>query len=219
MGISQVGVDLPPAREAAGWLIETARQALAAGDRIDLDTVLALRALAPRDPVVAMAIDRLDSRDEDVAANSLAAKARHTSAALMIALESNDQEFGRQVVSDFETDLLSVFRPGRSLGAFEDDVAMASLLLDVWEAGRQLPHQMMAEELMRIALREYWRDRHQLVFAVRSEAARTLARLYRATDKPEYYDYAVALLRDFADTYQQHGLAAARYVLALQVIS
>jgi uncharacterized protein YyaL (SSP411 family) len=73
--------------------------------------------------------------------------------------------------------------------------------------------------LMLIALRVHWRQRDTASFRVQSEAARALARLYRTTDKPEYYDYAVALLREFGDTFRSHGLDAASYVLALQVIS
>jgi len=212
-------VVLPDAADAAAWLIETARDALARGDRVDLDAVLALRALAPAHPVVAQAVDRLDTQHESAPGDGLAAQTRRVAAALRLAVDARDENLARRVVSDLETELLGIYRPGHSLGSFDSDVTMASLLLDVWELGAQLPHQMMAEELMLIALRVHWDHRHDAPFTVRSEAARTLARLHKSTGKREYHDHAVTLLADDSGTYRDHGLEAAQYVLALQVIS
>lgn len=211
---------LPSAHEAAAWFVDTARASLDAGGSLDLDAVLVLRTLAPDDPVVARAVERLPAGGEGPAAGELAARARYTAAALVMAAESRDEERARAVVDDFETDLLGALRPGRSLGTFEADVAVASVLLDCWELGHQLPHAMMAEELMLIIRRVYWPERDRLPFPALAEAARSLLRLHRSPQaKPEYYDNGVALLHDLAATYRQHGLAAAPYVLALRLIS
>lgn len=210
---------LPAAADAAAWLVDTARAALAAGAALELDTVLVLRALAPDRALVAQAVERLAAREARHADDDLAARARDIALAVRIALDDGDEELGRQIVGDLESDLLGRYRPGRSLGSVEADVAMASLLLDVWDAGHQLPHQMLAEELMLVALRVYGPRCGGAAFPVRSEAARAFARLHRATGKPEYHRHASALLADFSGTYRDHGLAAARYVLALQALA
>lgn len=208
---------LPSAPEAAVWLLDTARQTLARGEAIDLDTVLALRALAPADPVVSAAIERLD-RETDPPVR-LAARVGHLAAALTMARDGGDDAAGREVVDELEAEILRRFRPGQSLGEPADDIAVASLLLDIWDAGQQLPHQMLAEELMLIARRAHWPARAALPLAAAAEWARTLRRLFHATSKPEYLADAEVLLGERAATFREHGVGAARYVLALQTIS
>jgi hypothetical protein len=209
-------VDLPSAAEASAWLLEAARAALAAGRPIDLDTVLVLRALAPDDPIVSQAIARLDAQADGGA--DPAARARHVAAAIRLALDAGDEDRARRLVTDLETELLGVYTPGEGLGSLDADVATASLLLDIWDAGRQVPHQMMAEELVLSALRTHWHEMPAAALPVRAEAARTLGRLYESTGRAEYYDHAVALLLEVGDTYRDSGLAAARFVLALHAL-
>ena len=211
---------LPTAHEAAAWYLDVARATLDAGGSLDVDAVLALRELAPGDPLVAEAVERLDAALPGPPAEGLLARAQDTAAAFAIAVESQDQTRARQIVDDLETDLLAAFRPGQSLGSVEADVAIASLLLDFWDLGRQLPHAMMAEELMRIMLRVHWDGQPELPFAARAEAARTLLRLHRSPQsRPEYYDHGIAILHDLAGCYRQQGFRAAPYVRALQLIS
>ncbi|MGH9349823.1 MAG: hypothetical protein ACRD26_21440 [Vicinamibacterales bacterium] len=52
---------LPSAGDAAAWFVETARAAVRSGARLDADAVQLLMSLAPDDPVVPVAIDRLAS--------------------------------------------------------------------------------------------------------------------------------------------------------------
>lgn len=209
---------LPDPAAAVAWLLDTARAALAAGTRFDVETVLVLRAIAPDAPEVAEAVERLSPDDAAEPAGDLGERARRAAASFRLALAAGDETRARGLVSDVETELLTAYRPGRSLG-LDADVAMASLLMDFWDAGRQLPHQMMAEELMLIARRVHWPRIGTASLRTRSDAARTLARLHRSTQNPDYERSAVALLCDLAHTFRDHGMDAAHYVLALQAIS
>jgi hypothetical protein len=118
-----------------------------------------------------------------------------------------------------------------------DQVAVASAMLDAHEIGGDGTHLMMAEELMLTAMRTLWdaaaqafRDRVQrpddagrLATArypldANSSAARVLARLADRAGKPEYRRRAVDVLRALAPAARAHGLLAATYVTAVELI-
>jgi hypothetical protein len=78
---------------------------------------------------------------------------------------------------------------------------------------------MMAEELMRGAIRREWHQRTQHSLAANCEAAVALSALAARTDKPEYRDRALEVMRDYAASYRDHGVRAAPYISALRMIS
>lgn len=205
-------MDLPSAQSAAAWFVQTARAALEAGERLDLDSIRTLLDVAPADPVVRTAIERLVPGPSG---DRLRARARDTSWLLRMARASHDEAMAREAVTTLELQILAAYRPGHGCGRFEDDVAVAAAMLDAHEVGGDPAHQMMAEELMLVALRRYWPDRGGYAIDVNAEAAIVFSRL----EKLEYRPYAVEALGAYAGTYQQHGLQAALYVLALHVIS
>jgi hypothetical protein len=118
-----------------------------------------------------------------------------------------------------------------------DQVAVASAMLDAHEIGGDGAHVMMAEELMLTAIRTLWdapaqafRDRVQgpgdvgrLATArhpldANSHAALVLARLADRAGKPEYRARALDVIRALAPAARAHGLLAAPYVSAVEVI-
>jgi len=118
-----------------------------------------------------------------------------------------------------------------------DQVAVASAMLDAHEVGGDGTHLMMAEELMLTAGRTLWdeaarafRDRVQrpgdtgrlatprYPLDANSTAAIVLARLADRAGRPEYRARALDLLRALAPTARAHGLLAAPYVSAVEVI-
>lgn len=207
---------LPSAAAAATWFVEAARAAVEAGERLRPDAVRLLMALAPGDPVVALAIERLDEGDGP--ADSLETLARATSETLRAAVEARDAAQARAAVTHLETEILTAFRPGNGLGRFEDDVAVAAALLDAHDVGGDEAHLMMAEELALTALRRWWPERARYSLAVNCGAAVMLTRLAAHTGKPEYRARARDALLAFAATYREHGVGAAPFVSALQAI-
>jgi uncharacterized protein YyaL (SSP411 family) len=118
-----------------------------------------------------------------------------------------------------------------------DQVAVASAMLDAHEIGGDGTHLMMAEEMMLTSLRVLWdeatgtfRDRARrpddvgrLAMArypidANSGAAVVLARLAVRVGKPEYRARAVDVLRALAPAARAHGLLAAPYVSAAELI-
>jgi uncharacterized protein YyaL (SSP411 family) len=118
-----------------------------------------------------------------------------------------------------------------------DQVSVASAMLDAHDIGGDGTHLMMAEELMLTATRTLWdeptrafRDRvarpddvaplgtARYPLEANSSAALVLARLADRAAKPEYRARAVDVLRALAPAARAHGLLAAPYVSAVELI-
>lgn len=237
---------LPSAGDAAAWFVETAHAAVRSGARLDADAVQLLMSLAPDDPVVPVAIDRLASdprpartsepgtgnpehgtgnlergtrnpeRGTDV---SLAEVARHATTRLRDVVAAGDEAAARETVTALETEVLRVYRPARGLGRFEDDVAVALAMLAAYDVGDDQTHLMMAEELMLGVVRRDWTSRADRGLAANCEAAVALAALASRTGKAEYRERAFEVMLGYAATYRELGVDAAPYVSALQAIS
>jgi len=138
------------------------------------------------------------------------------------------------------------YQPGRGLahwvdeegtavrGLLTDQVFASAALLDLYEATANPTWSMLAEELMRTALRELWDDTSgafldrlpdtdaigqladPLIPSVpNAMAARVLARLSRLTGDPALQDRALDVLRALTPGYRQQGLFGASYALAI----
>jgi uncharacterized protein YyaL (SSP411 family) len=204
---------LPSAHDAATWFVETARAAVASGERIDARGVQLLMALTPGDPIVSAAIETV--ADEPL---TLAGYAREAIDRLHQAVAARDEAAARAIVTELELEVLRVYRPSHGLDGFENDVAVALAMLAAYDVGGDEAHVMMAEELMLGAIRRGWDDRLRYGMAANCDAAMALAALAACTDKPEYRERALDVMRDYAATYRDHGVRAAAYVSALQVI-
>jgi uncharacterized protein YyaL (SSP411 family) len=118
-----------------------------------------------------------------------------------------------------------------------DQVAAASAMLDAHDVGGDATHLMMAEELILTAVRTLWdaparafRDRAQTANDIgrlaaprypldaNSGAAVVLARLAERAGKPQYRARALELMRALAPSVRAHGLLAAPYVSANDLI-
>lgn len=207
---------LPPAHDAAAWFVETARAAVASGERVGAGAVRLLMALAPGDPAIAAAIDRLEE-PEDTA--TLAAYARAALEHLREAARGRDEALARETVTGLEAEVLRAYRPSHGLGSFEDDAAVALAMLAAYDIGADEAHLMMAEELVLGLLRRDWHRRGERDVCANCEAAVALAALAEHTGKAEYRHRALEVMTGYAATYRSLGLRAAPYVSALQVIS
>lgn len=207
--------DPPPPQAAASWFLALARSRAAAGDRLDADTLRTLMQVAPGDPLIPLHLARAFAPP---AGGGLEAAARRAAWLLRAAASTRDEPLARDVVTALESDILRAYRPGCGLGRLEDDIAAAAAMMDAHEIGGQPAHAMMAEELMLGVLQRDWHRRMEYPLALNAEAAITFARLDRWRDEPVYRPHAVGVLRAFAGSYQEHGLGAAVYVLALHAI-
>jgi uncharacterized protein YyaL (SSP411 family) len=219
-------VVLPTADDAAAWFVATARAAVLSGERVDAQAVRLLMALAPGDPAIAVAIDRLaserqreDESERQAEGEPLAAYAREATLRLREAAAAGDEAAARETVTALETEVLRAYRPSRGLDRFEDDVAVALAMIAAYDIGADEAHLMMAEELMLGVLRREWARRAQHGLAANCEAAVALAALAARTDKVEYRERALEVMRGYAATYREHGVRAAAYVSALRMIS
>jgi len=142
--------------------------------------------------------------------------------------------------------LVASYRPGAGLahyvdghagvrGLLTDQVYAARALLDLHEATANPTWSMMAEELMRTAVRQLWDDRgggfldrppsgRDVVgmladplkpLAANCVAATVLARLARLTGDAELQQRALDALRSQTTGYREQGLFGAPYVLAV----
>ncbi len=204
---------LPSVEEAAAWFIDTARAAVASGERLDAHAVRLLMTLAPGDPAIGDAIETMiDDRD------TLAGHARDAAVSLRQAAEARDETAARDIVTALEVEVLRHYRPSHGLGRFEDDIAVALAMLAAYTIGVDEAHLMMAEELMLGVLRREWSERLQHDLAANCEAAVALATLAIHTGKPDYRDRALEVMGGYAGTYRDHGVSAAPYISALHVI-
>ena len=209
---------LPSPQEAAAWFVETAHAAMARGERLDPAAARLLIVLAPDNPLLANAIEHLELGTGNLDPRPLVAHAHAASESLRRALDTHDEALARGAVTSLEEHVLRVYRPAHGVGSFEDDVAVAGAMLDAYDVGQDPAHLMMAEELMLVVLRRDWARRASSSIAANCEAAIVLGRLAERTEKPEYRDRAIEALHLFAESYREHGLAAAPYVSALQMI-
>lgn len=208
---------MPSREEAASWFLEIAREAVRSGDRLDADAVRLLMALAPGDPIVAIAINQL--ADEAEPPSTLAEAAHAAVASLRQAVLARDGALARQTVTALETEVLRAYRPSLGLGRCADDVAVSLALLAAFDVGGDEAHLMMAEELMLGVLRREWPHRAEHGLAVNCDAAVALAALHARTGKAEYRARALEILDGYAVEYRALGVRAAPYVSALQMIS
>jgi uncharacterized protein YyaL (SSP411 family) len=204
---------LPSADDAATWFVETARAAIDSGARVDADVVELLISLAPGDPVVVTAIESLSAEP-----STLAGYARDAARRLRDAVAAGDQTTARDTVTALETEVLRVYRPSHGLGGFEDDAAVALTMLAAHGVGADDAHLMMAEELMLGLIRREWEHRARHGLRANCEAAVALAVLAARTGKEAYRERALEVMRDYAASYRDHGVAAAPYVSALRAV-
>jgi hypothetical protein len=73
--------------------------------------------------------------------------------------------------------------------------------------------------LMLGLIRREWHRRLQHGLAANCEAAVALTALAAHTSRSDYRERALEVMRGYAATYRDHGVGAAPYVSALQVIS
>lgn len=159
-----------------------------------------------------------------------------------------DPGLGRTAAQALERVLVTTYRPGEGVGHFEggtvrglltDQVHAAWALLHLHRASGDETYAMLAEELMRTALRTHWdvreggffdrvpggadevgllRDRLK-PFALNCLAARVLARLSTLTGQYDLRQAAVATLASQTGVYRSHGIGGAHYALAVQEVA
>jgi uncharacterized protein YyaL (SSP411 family) len=200
--------------DEAAWFIQTARAAIASGERLDARSVQLLLMLAPGDPATARAIETVVDEPE-----TLASHAREAPARLREAADAGDENAAREIVTALELEVLRHYRPAHGLATFEDDAAVALAMLAAYSIGGDEAHVMMAEELMLGVIRREWHQRTQHDLAANCEAAVALAMLAVHTGKPDYRERALEVMNGYAATYREHGVRAAPYISALQAIS
>jgi len=142
--------------------------------------------------------------------------------------------------------LTLAYRPGEGVahwfdshvgirGLLTDQVHASRALLNLYEATGNPTWSMLAEELMRTAIRAQWDEAAGCFLdrvpgspdavglladpvtplAANCVAAQVLARLSRVTGDPTLQDRALDVLRAFTTTYRQQGLFGAPYALAV----
>jgi uncharacterized protein YyaL (SSP411 family) len=172
------------------------------------------------------------------------ANAQAAIAWLRIGEALGDTGLGRFALQSLERVLLATYRPGAGVAHWADPGATRGLLTDqVWAAWALLhlheatgseTYPMLAEELMRTAMRTMWdeaaggfRDRAPAAgdvgmlsdpvkpLALNCLAARVLVRLARLTGEPDLDRVAAAALGSQTGLYRSHGPAGAPYALAV----
>jgi uncharacterized protein YyaL (SSP411 family) len=172
------------------------------------------------------------------------ANARAAIAWLRIGEATGDASLGRFGLQSLERVLLATYQPGAGVAHWADPHAARGLLTDqVWAAWALLhlheatgseTYPMLAEELMRTAIRTMWdakdggfRDRAPAAgdvglladavkpLALNCVAARVLVRLARLTGDAQLGLVASAALASQTGLYRSHGPAAAPYALAV----
>ena len=139
--------------------------------------------------------------------------------------------------------ILLCYKPGSGLAHYSDGVARvrglladqvhtAAALLDAHDVSGLEPYKMMAEELMRVAIRDLWDDSgggffdravhdadigllraRRKPFVLNAEAASVLARLERICGDPEFHVRGEGALAAAAEQLDGQGPLAAHYVL------
>jgi hypothetical protein len=176
------------------------------------------------------------------------ANAVMVSAALHASRVFDDGSLRELALQSLESVLLSGYKPGQGVahnaggvrGLLTDQVAMTSAYLDAWDLTRDVPYQMMAQELAHFAVRTMWDadgggffDRASLEddndfgllarrakpFALNCQGAEALHRLSRAVEDEEFGRYATATLDAMHRYAADQGPLAAHYLLARRVLS
>ena len=175
-----------------------------------------------------------------------AANAAMISAALAAARAFDDKALGSFAVASLERLLTTCYRPaqgvahyadasGRRGGLLDDHVAVAAASLDAFDSTGNIVYEMMAEELMRHALRVMWDDVRGLFFD-RSEpvaaeavglmrvrlhpfvtncaAAAVLHRLSASSGEHDFGVRAAEVLAALAGVAAEQGPQASHYLLA-----
>jgi uncharacterized protein YyaL (SSP411 family) len=158
----------------------------------------------------------------------------------------DDTSLSRHALASIERVLLATYRPGHGVahyvtdgpevrGLLTDQVHAAAALIDLDDATANDTYGMLAEELMRTAIRTLWddsrggfRDRPldtpdaigllaDPVFpiALNCLAARVLVRLADRTGQIDLEQYARAALASQTDVYRRLGVGGAPYALAV----
>jgi uncharacterized protein YyaL (SSP411 family) len=171
--------------------------------------------------------------------------AQAASAWLRASAAMDDVALGRTALTALERVLLSTYRPGEGVahfvgaapevrGLLTDHVHAAAALLDLDEAVANETYSMLAEELMRTAIRTMWDDDaggfrdHEprgsedvglladpvKPLTLNCLAAVTLARLARRTSGSDLEQYARAALASQTGVYRSQGIGGAAYALA-----
>jgi hypothetical protein len=110
-------------------------------------------------------------------------------------------------VNELERIVAAHYEPGRGMGALEDQIATASTLLTAYVLTGRVPYSMLADELVRAALRTSWASRS---FEFNCEAALVCVRLAELHRDADYRRMAVTSANG------DYGQEAAR-VLACQL--
>jgi uncharacterized protein len=156
-----------------------------------------------------------------------------------------DAELGRMALRSLEHVLLGSYQPGEGVahhrggvrGLLTDHVHAAWGLLHLHDATANPTYSMLAEELMRTALRTMWDEPHGGFFdraplpedigllrdpikplGLNSLAARALARLAAVTGQDDLRRRAIAALASQTGVYRALGLAGAPYATALMEV-
>jgi uncharacterized protein YyaL (SSP411 family) len=161
-----------------------------------------------------------------------------------------DVGLGRHALASIERVLLATYRPGQGVahfvaggseirGLLTDQVHAAWTLLDLDEATGNDTYGMLAEELMRTAMRTLW-DEHRGGFRDRPAetddaiglladpvfplplnclAARVLVRLADRSGQVDFEQFARATLASLTGVYRRHGIGGAPYALAVLALS
>lgn len=206
---------LPPVREAEHWFVEAATAAVRAGEHLDPLAVELVVALVPHAPFVAAAIEQVEPLPDE---STLAADAHRVCETLRSGDGRVDPQVARDLVTQLEERMLPAYRPGRGMGALEDDVAVAHAMAAAHRYGGDDTHLMMAEELMRSVVRRYWSELARHPLRVICEAAVVLDALAQQAEQPEYKARALEALDAAARGYKDLGWRAAPFVIALRMI-
>lgn len=176
------------------------------------------------------------------------ANAQAAVAWLRIGERTGNVELGRLALASIEHVLLAAYRPGDGVahwaaptavrGLLTDQVHAAWALLHLHEATGNETYPMLAEELMRTALRTMWdsdvggfldhapggADDVGMLgdpvkpLALNCLAARVLARLAAVTGQAELQQLAAAALASQTAAYRRHGVSGAPYALAVEEV-
>jgi uncharacterized protein YyaL (SSP411 family) len=173
------------------------------------------------------------------------ASALMVSAALAYARARSDDGVAAFAVRSLERLLLACYRPGDGLahddgvnpvrGLLADHVAVAAAALDAFDVSGNIVYEMMAEELMRYALRTMWDDvrgafvdrvpvavgeavgrlaRRVTPFAANADASRLLRRLAGTAGEPDFASAADRILAVTGALAPAQGAEAAQHELA-----
>jgi uncharacterized protein YyaL (SSP411 family) len=175
--------------------------------------------------------------------------AKAAGALLGAATVLDDSALGRDALASFERVILLCYKPGSGLAHYSDGVARvrglladqvhtAGALLDAHDVSGLEPYKMMAEELMRVAIRDLWDEAgggffdraghdgdigllraRRKPFVLNAEAASVLARLERICGDAEFHVRGEGALGAAAEQLDGQGPLAAHYVLGARQLS